>query len=418
MDNKSKIEALAKRARKASLEALKLSAQDRNTILLAMAQALREAKSKIQSENEKDIEFAKSKGLSEAMIDRLILNDDRFDAMVKGVEDITKLDDPIGAKLDSWVRPNGLEISKVRVPIGVIGIIYESRPNVTADAAALCVKTSNAVVLRGGSEAMHSNTAISEALQQGGLAAGMPEGMIEFIDFSDREGVKFLVHQEESVDLIIPRGGESLIRAVTEMSKVPVLKHYKGVCHTFVDLSADTEKAEAICINAKVQRPGVCNAMETLLVHTEIADSFIPSLFKKLKNQGVLIKGCERVREIDSSAELAETLDWEAEYLNLTLAVKIVDSVDDAIQHINTYGSRHTDVIVAEDVKTQEIFSLGVDTGVVMVNASSRFNDGAEFGFGAEIGISTDKLHARGPVGPEGITTYKYLVRGTGQVRQ
>lgn len=418
MTIEDKIKSQASRARKASLEALRLSTEDKNKILLEMAKSLVAAKEAIQNENAKDLENAKSKGLSEAMIDRLRLDDSRFDSMVQGVLDIAALVDPIGATLDSWKRPNGLEISKVRVPIGVIGVIYESRPNVTADAAALCIKTSNAVVLRGGSEAIHSNTAIAKAMLKGGSQAGMPKGMLEFIDFSDREGVKFLVHQEEFVDVIIPRGGESLIRAVTEMSKVPVLKHYKGVCHTYVDESADLKKAESICINAKVQRPGVCNSMETMLVHAEVAETFIPSIFAKFRELGVTIKADEKARAIVSNADKASAVDWETEYLNLTLAVKVVDSIEEAVSHINSYGSGHTDVIIAEAKEAQKYFSLSVDTGVVMVNASSRFNDGAEFGFGAEIGISTDKLHARGPVGPEGITTYKYLVQGTGQIRE
>lgn len=409
----------ARKAKEASFKALYLSTAEKKEILSQMANALSDTKENIQKENLKDLERAKVNSLSEAMIDRLRLDDSRFNSMVEGVRAIAELDDPIGQELESWSRPNGLEVVKQSVPIGVIGIIYESRPNVTADAAALCIKTSNAVILRGGSEAIYSNTAIAKALIEGGKKAAMPDGMLEFISTTDREGVRFLVEQEEYLDLIIPRGGEGLIRAVSKMSKVPVLKHYKGVCHIYVDKDADLGKAENICINAKVQRPGVCNAMETMLVDEKIADTFLKSLYPKLKEKGVKLRGDKKTLEILScdDIELANEDDWHTEYLDLVLAVKVVSSLGEAISHINKYGSGHTDAIISENVESQNEFSRGIDTGVLVINASTRFNDGSEFGFGAEIGISTDKLHARGPVGPRGITTYKYIVRGNGQIR-
>jgi glutamate-5-semialdehyde dehydrogenase len=413
----AKVRAIAQRAHKASLCAMSLSTDDRNRILKALAESLVDNKVEIQQANQKDLEFGRTSGLSEALIDRLDLNDSRFDAMVQGLEDLIAFEDPLGKEISSWTRPNGLSIARVRAPIGVIGMIYESRPNVTADAAGLCVKTANSVILRGGREAIHTNRAIADALVKGGLGAGMPEGMIELIDFTDREGVKALVQLDDLVDLIVPRGGEGLIRAVADMSKVPVLKHYKGVCHTYVDKSANLVMAKEISINAKVQRPGVCNAMETLLVHRDIAESFLPRVCKGLQELGVELRGDEATRELVDSVSPADESDWEAEYLSMILAIKVVSDIDAAIEHINKYGSRHTDAIVAESVEAQEEFVTKVDSGVLMVNASTRFNDGAEFGLGAEIGISTDKLHARGPVGAEGLTTYKYIVRGQGQIK-
>lgn len=414
----AKIRKYGESARKASLRALSLSEDDKNKILLAMASSLRDAKAYIQEENEKDLSAGRENGLNEAMLDRLKLNDSRFDDMVQGLEDLTALDDPVGSEIDSWERPNGLKISRIRVPIGVIGIIYESRPNVTADAAGLCIKTSNAVILRGGREAMHSNLAIAHAMKKGGLSAGMPEGMLDLIDFSDRDGVRALVQMDDFLDMVVPRGGEGLIRAVTDMSKVPVLKHFNGICHTYVDSDADLKKAEEISFNAKVQRPGVCNAMETLLVHSSVAGEFLPKISKRLEESGVELRGDAGAQSIVSSMKSAVEEDWETEYLELILSVKVVDSLEDAVAHINKYGSRHTDVIVTESKAAELAFLTGVDSGVLMVNASSRFNDGAQFGLGAEIGISTDKLHARGPVGAEGLTTYKYIVRGEGQIRE
>jgi glutamate-5-semialdehyde dehydrogenase len=363
---------LAQKAKQASFEAMNLSQDDRKRIVLAMADSLESSRAIILEENKKDLGLATE--LSDAMRDRLTLNDSRFAAMVKGLRDLVELDDKIGSEIESRKRPNGLKISKIRVPIGVIGIIYESRPNVTADAGGLCIRTSNAVILRGGKESLNSNRAIVQALIKGGLSAGMPDGMLSFVDSADRDSVRELVTQEGLVDLIIPRGGEGLIRAVTDMSKVPVLKHYKGVCHVYVDKAARLDLAEKIIINAKCQRPGVCNAMETLLVHQDLAPSFLPKLAATLRELNVEIRGDEQTQKLLPFALPVQ--DWSTEYLDLILAVRVVDSEQQAIEHINKFGSGHTDAIVSEDVKALEIFQRGVDTGVVMLNASTRFNDG------------------------------------------
>ncbi len=401
-------------AKQAALKAMSLTKKQRSSILNSMANSLQDSKESIIAENKKDLENATS--LSLAMIDRLKLDDSRFDSMVEGLKKLASFKDKLGHEMESWDRPNGLKIAKVRVPIGVVGIIYESRPNVTADAAGLCIKTSNAVVLRGGKESIHSNKAIVKALVEGGESAGMPKGMLGFIESTSRDTVRELVEQEASVDVVIPRGGEGLIRAVTNMSKVPVLKHYKGVCHIYVDKSADLIKAERIAINAKCQRPGVCNAMETLIIHKDLKDSFLPDVISKLKEQGVEVRGDETVQNLNSEVKPVDN--WGSEYLDLVLSVKIVDSINEAISHVNTFGSNHTDAIISEDLEALNTFQQSVDTGVVMLNASTRFNDGAEFGLGAEIGISTDKLHARGPVGADGLTSYKYVVTGSGQIRE
>ena len=409
----SNVEKICKEARKAGLKAMSLTKEQRSSILNSMAKALADSKEDIITENKKDL--ANATKLSSAMLDRLTLTDARFDSMVSGLKSLASFEDKLGQEMEAWDRPNGLKISKVRVPIGVVGIIYESRPNVTADAAGLCIKTSNAVVLRGGKESIHSNRAIVKALVKGGEEAGMPKGMLGFIDSTSRDTVRELVEQEDSVDLVIPRGGEGLIRAVTDMSKVPVLKHYKGVCHIYVDKSADLEKAEKIAINAKCQRPGVCNAMETLIIHKDLKDSFLPQVISKLKENKVEVRGDESVRAVDS--DVKEVNDWGDEYLDLILSIKVVSDINEAIEHVNMYGSNHTDAIISEDKEALNIFQQNVDTGVIMLNASTRFNDGAEFGLGAEIGISTDKLHARGPVGADGLTSYKYVVTGDGQIR-
>lgn len=408
---------LAKQAQKAARRAVVLSAEQKNRVLEAMAAELEASRAQVQEANQKEVREGRDNGLTEAMCDRLLLSDARYQSMVQGLRDLIQLKDPVGEELQTVVRPNGLKIRKVRVPIGVIVIVYESRPNVTADAAGLCVKTSNAVILRGGREAFASNKAIAEALQRGAAAGGLPENMIQFVTTTDRAAVRELVCLEDFVDLVIPRGGEGLIRAVSEMSRVPVLKHYKGVCHTYVDKSAEMDMAMAICENAKCQRPGVCNAMETLLVHEDIAPTFLPKLAERFNSLGVLVKGDEDVRNLVPDAQEAGEEDWHAEYLDLTLAVRVVSSLEQAVEHVNTYGSQHTDAIVAESKEAQRSFAELVDSGVVMINASSRFNDGGEFGMGAEMGISTDKLHARGPVGPEELTTYKYVVEGSGQIR-
>jgi len=352
------------------------------------------------------------------MVDRLLLTEARIESMVKGLRAVAGLKDPIGAKVSRWIRPNGLEIVKRRVPIGVIGIIYESRPNVTADTAGLCFKTSNAVILRGGKEALHSNTAIAEILIEGGRSKGLPEHAIQLVRTTDRAAVKELVQLEGRVDLVIPRGGEALIRAVTDQARVPVIKHYKGVCHVYVDESADIKMALDIAENAKCQRPGVCNAMETLLVHEAVAEPFLLEMAPRLQDLGVELRGDERACALIPDMAPATEEDWYAEYLELILAVRVVSSAEEAVAHINTYGSRHSDAVVAESEPVQRLFAHEVDSSTVYVNASTRFTDGGEFGMGAEIGISTDKLHARGPMGLEELTTYKYVVHGKGQIRE
>ena len=394
-----------------------VNSDEKNAALDRMAVELEKSNVAILESNGLDLEIGASAGLSAAMLDRLSISEERFCAMVQGLRDLVKLEDPVGQEISRKQRPNGLDIAKVRVPIGVIGIIYESRPNVTADAAGLCVKTSNAVILRGGKEAMHSNRAIAKALIAGADAAGLPKDTVQLVQTSDRAAVKQLVQMEEYIDVIIPRGGEGLIRAVSEMSRVPVLKHYKGVCHVYIDKSADAQMAESIIVNAKCQRPGVCNAAETLLVHREVASHMLPNIAAALTTHGVELRGDTTARSLVEGITAADESDWGAEYLALILAVRVVDSIEEAIRHINRYGSRHTDAIVATDAAAQEAFAAQVDSAVVAINASTRFNDGAEFGLGAEMGISTDKLHARGPVGPEELTTYKYVLRGEGQIR-
>ncbi|HKL21609.1 MAG TPA: glutamate-5-semialdehyde dehydrogenase, partial [Tichowtungia sp.] len=379
----------------AGRELARLSTKKKNTILEAMADELTAQKDFIQEANAKDLAAGKEAGLSSAMLDRLELTDARIDGMVKGLFDVAALEDPVGSVISHWNRPNGLQIKKVRVPIGVIAIIFESRPNVTADAASLCFKTSNAVILRGGKEAVHSNQAIAKALREGGLKKGMPENAIQLVETTDRDAVRELAQMVGKVDLIIPRGGESLIKAVSEMAWVPVIKHYKGVCHTYVDADADMDMALAICENAKCQRPGVCNAMETLLVHKDIADAFLPKMIARFKECGVELRGDETVQKFDRVVKPATEADWPEEYLDMTLAIRVVNSVDAAIEHINTFGSHHSDAIVTRDKKAEKAFLAQVDSSSVYVNASTRFTDGAEFGMGAEIGISTDKLHAR-----------------------
>jgi glutamate-5-semialdehyde dehydrogenase len=395
----------------------KLSSKKKNAILEAMADEIALQKTAIQEANAKDLAAGREAGLSAAMLDRLTLTDARIDGMIKGLREVAALKDPVGKKLSSIDRPNGLIIKKVRVPIGVIAIIYESRPNVTADAASLCFKTANAVILRGGKEAIHSNTAIAKALREGGAKKEMPADAIQLVETTDRDAVRELAQMVGKVDLIMPRGGESLIKAVTEMARVPVIKHYNGICHTFVDSAADIDMALAICENAKCQRPGVCNAMETLLVHQDIADAFLPRMIARYKELGVELRGDSAVQKFDASIKPATEEDWFTEYLELILSIRIVKNVQAAIEHINTYGSKHSDAIVTTDAKAAKTFLAQVDSATVYVNASTRFTDGGEFGMGAEIGISTDKLHARGPMGLEELTTYKYVISGDGQIR-
>ncbi len=409
---------IGKQAKEAAHALSRLGEEEKNRILLSMADEIDARKDDLQTANSSDLTAGREAGLSAALLDRLELTDARVRSMSDGIREIVTLPDPVGDVLRAWARPNGLEIEKVRVPIGVIGIIYESRPNVTADAAALCFKASNAVILRGGKEARHSNHAIAETLKEGGSRAGLPTHAVQLIGTTDRDAVRVLVQMTDFVDIIIPRGGEGLIRAVAEMSHVPVIKHYKGVCHTYVDASADLDMALIVCENAKVQRPGVCNAMETMLVHEAVAKDFLPRISERLLSQGVELRGDKASRRIVPQMNPAVDEDWEEEYLDLILAVRVVPDIDAAIEHINTFGSHHSDAIVAGENTVQDAFCRQVDSATVYVNASTRFTDGAEFGMGAEIGISTDKLHARGPMGLEELTTYKFVINGDGQIKQ
>lgn len=418
MDVKEQILKIGVDALAASRELAKLPSRKKNAVLEAMAEELDAQRTFIQKENAKDLAAGKKNGLGAAMLDRLELTDARIDGMIKGLRDVAVLKDPVGDEISLWNRPNGLEIRKVRVPIGVIGIIFESRPNVTCDAAALCFKTSNAVILRGGKEAIHSNLAIAKAMQTGGAAKGMPVNAIQLIPTTDREAVKVMCRMTGYLDLIIPRGGEGLIKAVTEMSHVPVIKHYKGICHTYIDADADLSMAWKIAENAKCQRPGVCNAMETLLVHKEIAEAFLPKMGEILEARGVELRGDAATCKLIPAAKPATEQDWHEEYLEMILAIRVVDDVDAAVAHINKYGSGHSDAIVTQDKAAEKTFLAEVDSSSVYVNASTRFTDGAEFGMGAEIGISTDKLHARGPMGLEELTTYKFVIAGKGQIRE
>ena len=417
MSLENEIKQLAQEAREASHILSTLSTTIKNELLLKMATALEAESAELIQENEKDIAGAHDRGLSAAMIDRLVLDEARIKSMADGLREVAELPDPVGELTGMWRRPTGIEVGRMRIPLGVIGIIYESRPNVTADAAGLCLKSGNAVVLRGGSEAIHSNNAIGRVLQRQLEQMGLPKAAVQVIMTTDRNAVNVLLEQEDYIDLIIPRGGEGLIRFVSENSRIPVIKHYKGVCHTFIDASADFEMAEAICINAKVQRPGVCNAMETLLIHKDIAETFIPRIANAMKQKGVELRGCAITREFAPGTKAASEEDWHEEYLDLILAVRVVDNMAEAIEHIQKYGSLHTEVIVTSDYRNSQKFLRSVNSSVVMVNASSRFSDGNQFGLGAEIGISTTKLHSFGPMGLEDLTTRKFVVLGDGQIR-
>ena len=414
---KQMIEALKRKAKNASRKLALTDTKIKNKTLIAMAKALKAKASYIISENKIDLELAKRKHLSEAFLDRLTLNEKRIAAMAGSLAQIAKLKDPVGEVIETTRRPNGLLIKKVRVPIGVILIIYESRPNVTSDCIGLCLKSSNAVILRGGSEAINSNIAIFNVMNKEAVKCDIPDGAVSMIKDTDRKIVDGLLRREGVIDLVIPRGGESLIREVTKKSRIPVIKHYKGVCHTFVDAGADLKMAEDISFNAKVQRPGVCNAMETLLVDKRVAARFLPSMIRRFRDAGVEIRGSEEVRAIVKDVRLAAEKDWYTEYLDLILSVRIVDGVDEAIKHIMKYGSYHSDAIVTGNKKNAAKFLNEVDSACVYLNASTRFTDGGEFGKGAEMGVSTDKIHARGPMGLEELTSYKYVVYGNGQVR-
>lgn len=390
---------------------------EKNEVLTRMAEELLRNRDRILSANQRDVTAAREKGLSAAMIDRLIVKDAALAAMARGLREVAALPDPVGKVTSMWRRPNGLLVGRMRIPLGVIGIIYESRPNVTVDASALCLKSGNAVILRGGSEAIHSNLAIASVLQEVLKESPLPDHAVQVIPFTDREAVSILLSLDEQIDLIIPRGGEELIRAVVSQSKIPVIKHYKGVCHIFVDASADLDMAVNICANAKVQRPGVCNAMETLLVHADVAGAFLPKAAERLQKDGVRLKGCEATGKILKGIEAATEEDWTAEYLDLILAVRVVASIDEAIAHIEKYGSLHTESILTKDYANAQRFLNEVNSSTVLVNASTRFSDGFELGLGAEIGISTTKLHAYGPMGLEELTTSKFIIYGDGQVR-
>jgi glutamate-5-semialdehyde dehydrogenase len=382
-----------------------------------MAVALIKNTHHLIEKNRLDLENGEKKGLSSAMLDRLMLDEARIKGMADGLREVALLPDPVGEVTRMWKRPNNLMVGKMRIPLGVIGIVFESRPNVTADAAALCLKAGNSVILRGGSEAINSNVAISHVLGEEMTKAGIPTGALSVIPFTDREGVLQMLRQEEFIDLIIPRGGESLIRFVVEHSKIPVIKHYKGVCHMFVDSSADFEMAGRLIVNAKTQRPGVCNALETLLIHKDVAETFVPCIFNLLSGLKVELRGDETFRQFAPDAKAAGEDDWYAEYLDLILACRVVDDMDEAIAHINKYGSLHTEAIVTADYSNAQRFIREVNSGVVLVNASTRFADGNQLGLGAEIGISTTKLHSFGPMGLEDLTTTKFIVYGDGQIR-
>ncbi|MHB8763972.1 MAG: glutamate-5-semialdehyde dehydrogenase [Deferrisomatales bacterium] len=418
MSLRDELVAMGARARQAGRQLARLPSATKDRALRAMADGLEAARADLQAANRLDLEAAAAAGLSRAMLDRLTLSDPAIAAMAQGLREVAAQADPVGEVTRMWKRPNGLLVGKKRIPLGVIGIIYESRPNVTADAAGLCLKAGNAVILRGGSEAIHSNRAIARVLAAAGAAAGVPEGAVQVVGVTDRDAVLELLKLEDYIDLIIPRGGEGLIRFVSVHSRIPVIKHYKGVCHAFVDASADLDQAEAIVMNAKVQRPGVCNALETLLVHRDAAPSFLPRVARALEAAGVELRGCPETRALVPSARPATEEDWHAEYLDLILAVRVVGSLDEAVEHIETYGSLHTEVIVTRDYQNAQRFLDEVNSSVVAVNASTRFNDGGQLGLGAEIGISTTKIHSFGPMGAEDLTTTKFIVYGQGQVRE
>ena len=417
MDIQAEVRKKAEAAKAASYKLGTLSTKVKNEALLAMAHALEQRSSMILAANAQDLEEARQKGVKRSYLDRLLLDENRIAGMAEGLRQTAALPDPIGQGDYSTVRPNGLEIRRVRVPLGVVGIIYEARPNVTADALALCLKSGNAVLLRGGSEAIRSNIAISSLLAEEAYKHGIPEGAIQFIDFTDREAVGVMTHLTGLLDVIIPRGGAGLIKRVVEDSSVPVIETGTGVCHTYVDESADLQMALDIAINAKTSRPSVCNAMETLLVHKNVAEKFLPMLYEAMSAKKVELRGCDKARAICPDMQTAEEADWSTEYGDLILSVKVVDDVAVAIEHINRYNTGHSETIVTRDLANAARFQKEVDAAAVYVNASTRFTDGFEFGFGAEIGISTQKLHARGPMGLMELTSSKYLIMGEGQIR-
>ena len=418
MSIEENVVAKASKAKEASKKLANLSSKEKDQILLNMADGLERQKEKILNANQKDMKFGREKEFSEALLDRLLLTETRIEKMANGLREVANFDDPIGKMLEMKKRPNNLRIGKVRVPLGVIGIIYEARPNVTVDAAGLCLKAGNAVVLRGSSSAINSNQAIVEVISTAAYSAGLPKGAIQLIEETDREAVQVMYDLNDKLDVLIPRGGEGLIEAVVNNSTVPVIQTGVGNCHTFVDSEADLEKAKQIVINAKTQRTGVCNAMETLLVAKEIAEEFLPGIIEKLRNLDTKIKGDKQVRELVPDVEKATEEDWATEYLDSILAIRVVDGFDQALDHIDVYSTNHSEAIVTENyTKAQQFLEL-VDAAAVYVNASTRFTDGGEFGLGAEIGISTQKLHARGPMGVEELTTNKFVIYGQGQIRE
>ena len=410
-------QAIGQRARAAARGVAWATTNAKNAALVAMAAALRSGADAILKENAADTAGAKAAGLPAALIERLTLTRDGVEKMARSIEEIAGLRDPVGEIIEGYTRPNGLQIQRVRVPLGVVLAIYESRPNVTSDAAALCLKSGNAAILRGGKESLRSNLAIHKALAEAVTSQGLPADTLQMIDNPDHDLLAALLHEDRNIDVVIPRGGEALIRAVAGQSTIPVIKHYKGVCHVYVDELADLEMAEAICFNAKVQRAATCNAMETMLIHKNVAARFLPRICRRMAEAGVELRGDERVRHICPHTQPATEEDWFAEYLDLVLSIRVVDNIQEAIDHIAKYGSGHTDAIVSEDLRHVQQFVREVDSSSVMVNTSTRFSDGGEYGLGAEVGISTDKLHARGPMGVRDLTTYKWVVYGNGQVR-
>jgi len=419
-DNKS-LQSIVNEISKNALDASRIvstaSSDVKNKTLRSMAKLLRDSGKYLIQENKQDLDYAKRKGISKSMIDRLLLNNSRINSMATSLEEVAELNDPVGEVVKMWKRPNGLNVGKMRIPLGVIGIIYESRPNVTSDASGLCLKAGNSVILRGGSESIYSNMAIGAVLHEALNENGLPAEAVQIIPVTDREAILQLLKQDEYIDLIIPRGGEGLIRFVSENSTIPVLKHYKGVCHLYIDEHADMDMAIDIAVNSKVQRPGVCNAVETLLVHKNISDKFLPLIYDKYTENKVEIRGCDRTKKILKEVLLATEQDWHEEYLDLVISIKIVDGIDGAISHIEKYGSLHTESIVTENYSNSQYFMNRVNSSTVMTNASTRFSDGFELGLGSEIGISTSKIHAFGPMGCEELTTTKFIVYGNGQIR-
>ncbi len=411
------MQTLGRQARAAARTLSQAETGARNSALQAIADAILNSREQLKSENRKDMESGRKHGLDAALLDRLELTDARIDAIAEGLHQVTALPDPVGAISDLEYRPSGIQVGRMRVPLGVIGIIYESRPNVTADAAALCLKAGNACILRGGSEALHSNQAIARCIGQGLEKAGLPATAVQVVATTDRAAVGELLRLKDSVDVIVPRGGKGLIERVMQESRIPVIKHLHGVCHTYIDDQADIDKAVQVAFNAKTQRYGTCNTMETLLVAEGVAGRVLPVLGKMYRDEGVELRGCEKTRRVLDDIRPATEADWDEEYLAPILSIRVVDDMDAAMDHIDRHGSRHTDVIVTENVTRARRFLREVDSSSVMVNASSRFADGFEYGLGAEIGISTDKLHARGPVGLEGLTTLKFIVLGDGHIR-